>query len=172
MAEDAASVGKEPYCYPSIDEIKELSAENPNATHVVLVHSIPSDLLTPVSVWLKLKNKKGGKFLFESVERGENVGRYSIMGFDPTKVIATSDRDVLDEVEKELSARKLLNTVPFPFCGGAVGFLGYESVTFYEPKKLASLREKVDTFENIPTQCFLQVDRFIIFDHVLKCLNL
>jgi len=160
------------FCSPSLDEIQNLQETKSDATHVVLVHSMSSDLLTPVSVWLKLKNKKGGKFLFESVERGENVGRYSIMGFDPTKVISTSDRDVLDEVEKELSARKLLNAVPFPFCGGMVGFLGYESVTFYEPKKLASLREKVDTFENIPTQCFLQVDRFIIFDHVLKCLNL
>jgi len=159
-------------CVPSWQEVSKLYEQKPNATHVVLVRSMPCDLLTPVSVWLKLKNKSGGKFMFESVERGENVGRYSFMGFDPTKVISTSDKDVLEEVEAELSQRVLLNTPAFPFCGGAVGFLGYESVTFYEPKKLASLREKINTFENIPTQCFLIVDRFIVFDHVAKCLNL
>ena len=62
-------------CVPSLQEVEKLSEQKPNATHVVLVRSMPCDLLTPVSVWLKLKNKTGGKFMFESVERGENVGR-------------------------------------------------------------------------------------------------
>jgi len=96
---------------------------------------MPSDLLTPVSAWLKLKHIKGGKFLFESVEKGESVGRYSFLGFDPERVIQSSDADVLNEVQEVVTSRKLLNSDQFPFCGGAVGFVGYEAVTFYEPKK-------------------------------------
>jgi len=71
-----------------------------------------------------------------------------------------------------MTSRKLLNSLPFPFCGGAVGFVGYEAVTFYEPKKLETLRAKVNTFKNIPTFCFMIIDNFIVFDHVTKEIHL
>merc|ERR1719461_2808287 len=123
-----------------------------------------SDMHTPVSVFLKLHYKTGGKFIFESVEKGENVGRYSIIGFDPTSKTEASDRDLLDEVQRDVADRTIANELPFPFCGGAVGFVGYESVTFYEENKLGHLRNKPNQFKNIPTSCFLLVDQFIVFD--------
>src|SRR2546425_11046528 len=45
------------------------------------VREIPADLETPVSAFLKLK-AHGARFLLESVEMGENLGRYSFIGLD------------------------------------------------------------------------------------------
>ena len=51
---------------------------------------IPADLETPVSVFLKLK-PLGAAFLFESVERGIHVGRYSFIGMAPRVSISLRD---------------------------------------------------------------------------------
>ena len=89
---------------------------------------ILADAETPVSAYQKLK-KTGPSFLLESVEGGENIGRYSFLGANPRTVIrvAKGDTDALRQVEAEMAKFKPVTVPGLPrFTGGAVGFLGYE----------------------------------------------
>ena len=75
------------------------------ATRGVLVpvyRELAADLETPVSVYLKLRGQ-GPSFLLESVEKAEQVGRYSFLGFDPRRQIMTRGREVtiLDNGQSE-----------------------------------------------------------------------
>src|SRR3990172_5925730 len=114
-----------------------------------VVEEIPGDLETPVSAFLKLK-KYGAKFLLESVEMGEKLGRYSFIGLEPKiKIKITEENLVLEEnglkctlpFEQEdplLSLKKILETfsiekTDFPrLLGGLVGYLSYDYVRFLE----------------------------------------
>jgi anthranilate synthase component 1 len=115
-----------------------------------------ADLDTPLSVYLKLANKPY-TYLLESVVGGERFGRYSFIGLAATTRIevrgyqcsefagATVTRqatvtDPLDYVEKYLAQFKVAvpeNAAKLPrFCGGLVGYFGYDTVRYVE-KKLA-----------------------------------
>jgi len=65
--------------HPTVDEVKVLAAKG---NLVPIWKRIPADLETPVSVYLKLR-KNGPSFLLESVEKGEQIGRYSFIGVKP-----------------------------------------------------------------------------------------
>ncbi len=56
-------------------------------TFVPIVREIMADLLTPVSAFLKIAEHSDYAFLFESVEGGEQVARYSFLGKDPFLVL-------------------------------------------------------------------------------------
>src|SRR5439155_4199933 len=62
-------------------------AARPATTLVPVVKTIPADLLTPVSAFLKLAAKEPESFLLESVEGGEHVGRYTYLGTHPYMVV-------------------------------------------------------------------------------------
>ena len=113
------------------------------------VREVPADLETPVSAFLKLKGH-GARFLLESVEMGENLGRYSFIGLDSLR----SFKVLADEVHVEeggvvrkspIAGRnplELLRQLMAPLAirhdslpglvGGAVGYLGYDFVRFIE----------------------------------------
>src|SRR5512143_145238 len=65
--------------HPSLNEVLELSSQG---NLVPIYRELPADLDTPVSVYLKLAGH-GASFLLESVEGGEQVGRYSFIGIEP-----------------------------------------------------------------------------------------
>src|SRR6476646_10452101 len=56
-------------------------------TFVPVVKEIIADLLTPVSAFLKIAEHSDYAFLFESVEGGEQVARYSFLGKEPFLVL-------------------------------------------------------------------------------------
>ncbi len=56
-------------------------------TFVPVVKEIIADLLTPVSAFLKIAEHSDYAFLFESVEGGERIARYSFLGKDPFLVL-------------------------------------------------------------------------------------
>lgn len=60
---------------------------------VTVFHELSADMETPVSVFLKLKGKEPA-FLLESVERGEQVGRYSFIGANPFLLFESKNGDV------------------------------------------------------------------------------
>ena len=138
---------------PSREMFRTLAAQG----GLVPVHrALAADLETPVSVYLKLRGR-GPSFLLESVEKAEQVGRYSFLGFNPRRQIITRDREVtildngqsekrrlvdgedpLDVVASELKRYQPvapigeLETDLPRFFGGAVGYLGYDLVRFFE----------------------------------------
>ena len=62
---------------------------------VPVVRELSADALTPLAAFNALAGADTEAFLFESVERGENVGRYSFVGFDPRRTLRL-DRDTPD----------------------------------------------------------------------------
>src|SRR5688500_3502965 len=95
---------------------------------VPFVREMSADALTPVAAFAALSPQGAEAFLFESVERGENVGRYSFVGFEPRRNL-TFDRSVADPVavlNQELVPLRVYREESLPpFFGGAVGYFGY-----------------------------------------------
>lgn len=147
---------------------------------VPVYRTLLADLETPVSVYLKLAQLGTVSFLLESVEGGEQVGRYSFLGVNPRGLVtvqhnrvtrtfdgATTTRelaaeeDPLHAVEIELEQFKPVDVAGLPrFVGGAVGFLGYDVVRYLE-----RLPETATTDLDVPDLSFMLPDTLVIFDH-------
>ena len=130
----------------SYEEFVDLSRRG---TFVPVVKEIIADLLTPVSAFLKIAEHSDYAFLFESVEGGERVARYSFLGKDPFLVLkARQGRTTIDRsgVRTETDepfvtvVRRMMAEFQAPyvpglprFTGGAVGFIGYDASPVFEP---------------------------------------
>jgi anthranilate synthase component 1 len=170
-------IGQEVY-KPGLKAFREMAAGKANLIPVYRI--FPADLETPVTVYLKLMDTLGPSFLLESVEGGEQVGRYSFVGVNPHGIISLRGREVtdardsgttsrtLDEGEDLLSVLKaeLAQFVPADvpdlprFNGGAVGYLGYDVVRYFE-----KLPETAESILDIPDAVFLLADTLVVFDH-------
>src|SRR5271170_2105255 len=64
-------------------DFKQFSRLAREATLVPVVKSVSADLLTPVSAFMAIAEKDPHAFLLESVERGEQIGRYTFLGARP-----------------------------------------------------------------------------------------
>jgi len=140
-----------------------------------------ADLETPVGVFLKLREGHHS-FLLESVEGGEARGRYSIIGTRPRKVIRTgpgldSHGDPLEALEKELEGVVPLNIAAGPsaalpgFSGGAVGFVTYDCIRYFEPRTDATISKQKDPLK-MPEAAFMLVDDVVVFDHARHTLKI
>ncbi|MCX6010382.1 MAG: chorismate-binding protein, partial [Chloroflexi bacterium] len=150
---------------------------------VPVVRELPADLETPVSVFLKL-GRNPPSFLLESVEGGEHLGRYSFIGTDPYLILETfgnegvirqkqeisrvslgkspQGADPLHLVQALLAQRNVAKVPGLPaFFGGAVGYLAYDVVRFFERLPQCSNNEL-----RLPDSTFLFTDTVVIFDHV------
>jgi anthranilate synthase component 1 len=157
----------------TFDEFKELAGR---ATFVPVCKEIVTDLLTPVSAFLKVAEHSDHAFLLESVEGGEQLARYSFLGKDPflilrsrggkTIVEKAGQRSVTDapfvSTLRELMAKYHSPFVPgLPrFTGGAVGYLGYDAAAWFEPVTLQP------TVEEDEEAGFMLFDTVLAFDHV------
>lgn len=160
---------------------EQFAALAKQGTFVPVCKEIFADLLTPVSAFLKIAEHSDYAFLFESVEGGEHVGRYSFLGKDPFLILrAAGDATVIDRAgttvtseEPFLAAlRRTLNEFRAPvvpglprFTGGAVGFLGYDAVRWFEPVETQSAEPSAD-LAGAPTAAFMLFDTVLAFDHV------
>src|SRR3989338_3090998 len=147
--------------YPSLEEVKKLAKQG---NVVPIYREIVADMETPVSAFLKI-HRNDYSFLLESVEGGERLARYSFIGTEPYRVIKTSGKDKIDPlpaIKKELDWFKPVPVAGLPkFCGGAVGYLSYETVTRFE-KLPSPERDPI----GVPESLFMFVDTVLIFDHV------
>ena len=157
---------------------------------VPVVLALPADRLTPLGAWERLRPGAGHDphcFLFESIEGGEHLARYSFAGFRPTAILRSwghrvqlerrlgGERSVedLDGDPRELLRaslhRALLVDVPgLPrFIGGAVGFFGYGSVRLVEDIPPAA----EDPFDT-PDLDLAFYDELIVFDHLRSLIQL
>src|SRR3954465_15965946 len=99
---------------------------------------IPTDLLTPLGAYLRLRDSAGGAFLLESVERGR-LGRYSFVGAG-SRLVSFAEAETLGEP--------------------VVGSLGYDAVATFEPTVPLP-----DDGPGVPESLFLVPDVLLRFDH-------
>ena len=149
-------------------------------TFVPVCKEIVADLLTPVSAFLKIAEHSDYAFLFESVEGGEHVGRYSFLGKDPFLVVrAREDRTIVEragaveestepfvQVVRGLMAAYQAPYVPdLPrFTGGAVGYLAYDAAQWFEP--VPTVRGPAEgPSAGSDLAAFMFFDTVLAFDH-------
>src|SRR3990170_2151174 len=143
---------------------------------IPVFREIMADMETPVSA-LKSIDKGGAVFLLESIEGGEKWGRYSLLGVEPKvtfkskgdniEIIANGKKsktkgDPVSVLREMLSRYKPVITDELPrFYGGAVGYIGYDMVRFFEdlPDKAASDIDIYDAF-------FVITETLLIFDNL------
>ena len=158
----------------TFDEFAELAR---HGTFIPVCREVMADLLTPVSAFLKVAEYADHAFLFESVEGGERLARYSFLGKNPfmvlraqgmrTTIDAGTQRIVRDapfmEVLREALAKYRSPVVPgLPrFTGGAVGFFGYEAAAWFGPSPAASGKASGGDDAG-----FMFFDTVLAFDHV------
>ena len=153
-------------------------AKNGNLTPVY--KEILADMETPVSAFKKIGSDDYA-FLLESVEGGERMARYSFLGNGTNLVIKSKGKsveilrdgisesitledgqDVLHILKNEMGK---FNYIPDPnlprFCGGAVGFMSYDVVRFFE-----DLPDNTNDDLNLDDCTFIFTDTLLIFDHV------
>jgi len=125
---------------------------------------IRADLETPVSAYLKVA-RGDHSFLLESVEGGERLGRYSVIGTDPSLVLTTgvdNPVDPLKLMEYEFEELKLIPIPELPrFHGGMVGYLSYEVARYYE-----ELPTPDPDPQGVPESVMMMADTILIFDHI------
>jgi anthranilate synthase component 1 len=152
---------------PTLSEARSLAAQG---NLCPIYREVPADLETPVSAFLKVSRGRYS-FLLESVEGGERLARYSFIGTEPYRTVRTGSGvsggghagDPLAAIEQELARNR---SVPLPglprFTGGAVGYLGYEVVRYFEPRVPAVERDPL----GLPESVFLFTDTLLVFDHL------
>ena len=148
-----------------------------NATLVPVVKSVTADLLTPVSAFLAIAAKEPHSFLLESVERGEQIGRYTFLGARPyMQVRAQADQIVIErgkqqerregsviEAVKEVLRQHTPAVLPGlpPFTSGCVGYFGYDTV-----RQLEKIGEHAKDDLSLADCVLMFFDRVLVFDHL------
>lgn len=127
---------------------------------IPLFEEIPADLETPVSAFLKIRTGNHD-FLLESVVGGEKWGRYSFLGTEPAVVLKSYGKDSLDELKNLLKHYSPVPVEGLPrFFGGAVGFLSYDMVRYFE-KIPGTAADKL----SVPDSYFMITDTVLVFDN-------
>ena len=153
-----------------------------------IIREVSADLETPVSLYLKLRGD-GASFLLESVEGGERIARYSFIGVQPRAEyilrdgqveikdsngtrIMQHDGDPTRFLQEEMSRFPAVRLPNAPrFTGGLVGYLGYESVRFFEPT-LSEKMNRAERSRSVPDGIYLLADTIVAFDHARRTIFL
>jgi anthranilate synthase component 1 len=172
---------------PGLDEFRKLAKQG----NLIPVHTeIIADAETPVSAFQKVDDG-GYSFLLESVEKSDQAGRYSFVGSNPRVVFESqgrrisitedgqktefeTDTDPLAELQKLMSRYKLVtppevdDSTRSRFTGGAVGYLSYDMVRFFEPTIGPAPKDELQ----LPESFFLIAETILIFDHRTRRLRI
>src|SRR5258708_25928748 len=169
---------------PTLDEFVELARRG---NVIPIFAEFIADNETPVSAFKKLDSHEASySFLFESTEKNDVSGRFSFLGTDPRVVIKTYGHELqivesgnerrvqitgnpLDEIGQLMARYQFVSRPELPrFSGGAVGFLGYEAIHFFEPKVPVAERDELQ----LPEIVFMITGSLLIFDHRLRTLKI
>ena len=182
------------FCSPTKEEFCRLAKQG---NLIPVTRRLLADQETPLTAYRKIRGQ-GESFLFESVEGGEHLGRYSFVGCNPRGMIRqTSDQvewieggqvlesfkvvgrggvqnenevsDGLAVVEKVLANYRPVDIPGLPrFTGGALGFVGHEFIHDIEPVVPRPPEDELGT----PTVCFIIADELLVFDRVAQTLTI
>ncbi len=147
---------------------------------IPVYRELTSDTLTPLMAYRRLSDGAARSFLFESVVGGERVGRYSFIGAGPlvtleatghTITVLRDDASQSESVSDPLATlQQLLDEYPavhlpgLPrFCGGAVGYAGYDVVRYTEHLPSAPPNDR-----GLPDLSFSIYQDMVIFDNIRK----
>src|SRR5438093_6243517 len=176
---------------PTLDAFLRLATQG---NLIPVTRRLLADIETPLSAYRKIRGP-GESFLFESVEGGEHLGRYSFVGCNPRAVIRQDReqvqvlengkvisafsidpkgraegtiRDGLEVVERVMKKYRPVPVAGLPrFTGGAVGFIGYEFIHDVEHVVPRPAHDELKT----PVMYFLLADQLLIFDRVAQTLT-
>lgn len=157
-----------------------------HANVIPVVETMPADLLTPLSVYLKLSAESANSFLLESVEGGKSLARYSFIGADPDAVLRGGETEVaisatggkksvgigtFEYLKMHFAERRAVVDPDLPaFIGGAIGFLGFDCCEWFER---SLKRENANAGRN--DAAFMFFRSIVAFDHakqVIKIISL
>ena len=151
--------------YPNLEEVKKLAG---SGNLIPVYREIDADLETPVSAYLKVA-RPPYSFLLESVEGGERLARYSFIGTEPYTVLKTGAGqphgavDPLVPIKAEMDKYQLIPIPGLPiFHGGAVGYLSYDVVRYFEPRVPEPPNDPLE----LPESVFTFTDTMLVFDHL------
>ena len=174
--------------YPDFETFQRLAAD---ADLVPVYRRLVSDSLTAVSAFHKIDAGRCA-CLFESVIGGEKVGRYSFLATEPFFEVEAYGRRVttnaysgvsacgtptvvtrqfecdnpLDELRRQVEAVRAVHLPELPpFCSGAVGYAGYDTVRYFEHLPNAPTDDR-----HVPDLAFAFYDQMVVFDNVTKAI--
>ncbi|HUA14525.1 MAG TPA: anthranilate synthase component I [Verrucomicrobiae bacterium] len=158
-------------------DFKQFSRLAREATLVPVVKSVSADLLTPVSAFLAIAEKEPYAFLLESIERGEQIGRYTFLGARPYMRVKAQkgkveiergghsrvqSEDIFAVVKKLLREHSAASYRGLPpFTAGAVGYFAYDVV-----RQLENIGEHAKDDLSLPDAELMFFDRLLAFDHL------
>lgn len=168
--------------------LKEFLRLSKKGNVIPVYKEINADLDTPVSAFLKIKHSDYA-FLLESVEGQEKIARYSFLGTDPSLIFKSKAKQIeiidvagnkkrsfvtagspLDEIKKIMRDFRSVQVAGLPrFYGGLVGYIGYDTVRFFE-----NIPDKNKDDLKIPDTLLLLADTLLIFDrlnHTIKIVS-
>jgi anthranilate synthase component 1 len=163
--------------YPSLDAFKAKASEG---NLIPVYRELLADLLTPVSAFMRV-DTGGRSFLLESVQGGEKWARYSFLGANPSVIIWTGggkgyvekdgevmeyalDGDPLDFLKGVMARYRPVEVEGLPrFSGGAVGYIGYDVVSFFE-----DIPRSDKPGHGCPDLLFMLTDTVLVFDNVAQ----
>jgi anthranilate synthase component 1 len=175
-----------PVYHPDFDTFQKLAQ---GGKLVPVYRRLISDSLTPVSAFHKIDAGRCA-CLFESVVGGEKVGRYSFLAVEPFFEIEAYGNRVttnaysgvsaggiptlvtrqfecanpLEELRRRVEAIRAVHLPELPpFCAGAVGYAGYDTVRYFERLPNAPPDDR-----QVPDMAFAFYDQMVIFDNVAK----
>jgi len=146
---------------------------------IPVYREIIADMETPVSAFHKI-DTGDHSFLFESVEKGNKFARYSFLGASPHLIFKAHGKNItlregaeqreyvithdpLRELEHLMAGYRPVTMPDLPlFSGGAVGYLGFEAITQFEPTVPRAKKDDLD----VPDAYFFVTDTLLIFDHL------
>lgn len=164
---------------PSLENF--LSSAARNCCWIPIYCEILADVETPVSAYIKLSELGGDRFILESVEQGQKYSRYSFVGNNPRATFICKNgemiirdgqkeqrfttNDPLSELERWLSPYRTSQHPTLPhFAGGAVGYLAYDAIRYFEPTVPPHKRDDL----NVPDFYFIVPETLLIFDHLTR----
>jgi anthranilate synthase component 1 len=174
-----------------LDQVLATRREGTERFVLPIHRRLSADLLTPVSAFLALREGARHAFLFESVEGGEKLARYSFLGRDPYRLFEARgdavDRidpgsgqrsrvegNIFEVLRRELSRWREVREPDLPrFTAGAVGYAAYDTVRLIEklehpppddlgtPDGIWGLYDTVAAFDHVRHQLVLMASAFI-----------